>query len=161
MIIASTAISVSSFSQERSPTVVAPGGGIAKGSSMSLEWTLGEVAIETVSTSKVLYTQGFHQPVLLIEKAGPAENLILKNKMSIFPNPASSVVNVLLHFIPKTPLAVTLLDAHGKILQVAQIPAKGTQLQLKVGGYAQGAYYLRIQSKDGSIHSNYNIIKTQ
>ncbi|WP_165958109.1 T9SS type A sorting domain-containing protein [Segetibacter sp. 3557_3] len=161
MIIASSAISFSSFSQETSPTVVAPGGGIAKGSSISLEWTLGEVATETLLSGKALYTQGFHQPVLVIEKAGAPENLIVKNKVSIFPNPASSVVNVLLHFVPKTPLSLTLFDNYGKILQIRQLPVKGSRFQLNIGGYAQGAYYLRIQSKDGSFLSNYNIIKTQ
>ena len=55
------------LSQRLSPEVLAVGGGIDKNGSLSLEWTLGEAVIETVSLSDRIYTQGFHQPMLVVD----------------------------------------------------------------------------------------------
>lgn len=161
-IIVTMGTSIVSFSQEASPTVVAAGGGTAKGTSISLDWTLGEVAIESILSPKILYTQGFHQPVLAVERSKDKRDFIVRNySISVFPNPATSILSVQLYFIPVVPLSLSLFDAHGKLVLTKQMPAKSQTLELNVSGYAQGAYYLQIQSADGSIHSSYNIIKTQ
>jgi len=161
-IITSLGISKVSFSQEASPTVVAAGGGTAKGTSVSLDWTLGEVAVESIRSSKSLYTQGFHQPVLVVEQIKDKTDLPVKNyNISIYPNPVISLLYIQLHFIPATRLSVVLRDGRGKLLQKKEIPAKSTGLQLNVSAYPQGAYHLQIQNSDGSIVSHYNVIKAQ
>lgn len=155
-------VSASSFSQETSPAVVSAGGGTAKGSSISLDWTLGEVATESIKSSRALYTQGFHQPVLAVERVKDEKGFVVKNySLSVFPNPATSVLNIQLHFVPQTPLYVFLHDGCGKLLIRKEMPARSEMLQLNVSGYAQGAYYLQIQNADGSVLSSYNVIKTK
>ena len=58
-------------SQQLSPSIIASDGGISKAAGISLEWTLGEPTVESLSTSDRLYTQGFHQPILLVKKFHP------------------------------------------------------------------------------------------
>ena len=55
-------------SQNLKQNIIAADGGISKSGNISLEWTLGEFAIETVNAGTKLYTQGFHQPVLAVKK---------------------------------------------------------------------------------------------
>lgn len=160
--IANIGLSILSFSQETSPAVVAAGGGTAKTSTLILDWTLGELAIESIRSPKALYTQGFHQPVLVVEQIKDKTDLPVKNyNVSVYPNPVTSLLYIQLHFIPVTRLSVVLRDGRGRLLQKKEIPAKSNSLQLNVSGYAQGAYHLQIQHSDGSILSHYNVIKAQ
>jgi len=56
-------ISLSLFAQTLSPTVISSGGGYSTGSTVSLSWTLGELATETFINGSYILTQGFQQPV--------------------------------------------------------------------------------------------------
>ena len=99
-------ISSLAWSQQLSPSVIASNGGINRAAGISLEWTLGEPTIESLSTADRLYTQGFHQPVLLVRKLqpGPAAvvnsnavaevNPIAGYKVTIAPNPVKSILLV-------------------------------------------------------------------
>jgi hypothetical protein len=49
-------------SQSLSPTVISSSGGYFTGTSLSLSWTLGEIATETFSNGGCILTQGFQQP---------------------------------------------------------------------------------------------------
>ncbi len=52
--------------QSVSPQVVASGGDYFEGSSVSLSWTLGEIATETLSNGNIILTQGFQQPIPVV-----------------------------------------------------------------------------------------------
>ncbi|HSU51599.1 MAG TPA: hypothetical protein VLJ41_13435 [Segetibacter sp.] len=79
----SISISTPSFYQQNEQSVIATAGDISKAGDISLEWTLGERAIESVSTSSSLYTQGFHQPLLEVQRINYAGNL--NKSISIMP----------------------------------------------------------------------------
>lgn len=51
------------FAQTLSPTAISSAGGYSTGTSVSLSWTLGEIATETFSNGSYILTQGFQQPV--------------------------------------------------------------------------------------------------
>lgn len=51
--------------QSLSPTVVASQGDYFWSTTVSVEWTIGEVMIETYTVQDHFLTQGFHQPNLL------------------------------------------------------------------------------------------------
>ncbi len=154
--------SLSSFAQEKSASVIAAAGGISKGSNIILEWTVGEPAVETVSNSAAIYTQGFHQPMLQVQKwrnendlAGP------KNSIRVYPNPTTAVVNIQLDKISETPLQVSLIDITGKTLLNNTFPARATSQKINVSRFSQGAYLLRITDAKGTIQGEYKIIKAQ
>jgi hypothetical protein len=65
-------LSLSLFAQTLSPTVISSAGGYSTGTTVTLSWTLGELATETLSTGSITLTQGFQQPSVL---AGLALNV--------------------------------------------------------------------------------------
>ncbi|MBN2174991.1 MAG: hypothetical protein JW731_12730 [Bacteroidales bacterium] len=54
------------ISQSVSPQVVSSAGDFFEGTNVSLSWTLGEIATETLSNGNVILTQGFQQPFSVI-----------------------------------------------------------------------------------------------
>ena len=52
--------------QSNNPSILSSAGGSDKTSTISLDWTIGEYAVETVSLADRMYTQGFHQPYLIV-----------------------------------------------------------------------------------------------
>lgn len=55
-------LSTGLFAQTLNPTVITTAGGYTTGATVSLSWTLGELATETLSNSNLVLTQGFQQP---------------------------------------------------------------------------------------------------
>ena len=72
--------------QNLSPTVVNSAGGVISNSSNSLEWSLGELAVSTLTSTNNLLTQGFLQPTTtIVGTEAPFE----ESRFSAFPNPVS------------------------------------------------------------------------
>lgn len=77
--------------QNLSPTVVNASGGVIQNSSYSLEWSLGELAVSTLSSSVNLLTQGFLQPTATTVGTN---DLFDESRFSAFPNPVSDWLNL-------------------------------------------------------------------
>lgn len=54
------------YAQTLSPTVISSAGGYSTGTTVTLSWTLGELATETLSNGSIILTQGFQQPGVLV-----------------------------------------------------------------------------------------------
>ena len=72
--------------QNLSPTVVNASGGVIQNSSYSLEWSLGELAVSTLSSPANLLTQGFLQPTTTTVGTN---DLFDESRFTAFPNPVS------------------------------------------------------------------------
>lgn len=77
--------------QNLSPTVVNSSGGIIQNSSHSLEWSLGELAVSTLTSPANLLTQGFLQPNVTIVGT---KDLFDESRLAVFPNPVSDWLNL-------------------------------------------------------------------
>lgn len=77
--------------QTLSPTVINSSGGVIQNSSNSLEWSLGELAITTLTSPANLLTQGFLQPSITIVGT---EDFFDESRFSAFPNPVSYWLNL-------------------------------------------------------------------
>ena len=162
LIIIAAATSSPSFSQKDNHSVIAAAGDISKSSTLVLEWTVGETAIETVSSSSSLYTQGFHQPSLDVQRIRSSDGaLVMKNILHVFPNPVTSVLNIQLEKIPEVPLLITFVDANGSVLINNSFPRKSNVLKINVSRFPQGTYFLRIRDIKGSTRGEYKVIKAQ
>ncbi len=80
--------SLNTFSQSIQPFVVNASGGIIQNDKISLDWSLGELAITTLGTPNNLLTQGFLQP--LIAPITGISNEFSSGDIIAFPNPFSS-----------------------------------------------------------------------
>lgn len=91
LIIVSTCIKVNA--QNNSPSVIASAGGIAKATTLTLEWTMGEYAVETLVSGDKMYTQGFNQPFLIYAYAD--KNPVDQNlhTIEVSPNPVRTILN--------------------------------------------------------------------
>jgi hypothetical protein len=152
------------FSQELKPTIIAAGGGSDKTTNISLDWTLGEFAVETISFGGKMYTQGFHQPILVVKSyhSPPANELITGltgYKVFVAPNPAQSFFNVVIEDESGNNLLVTLYDLNGKKLQTKQGSGPKYTVRMNISPYASGVYLLDIRSRTGKQIGIYKIVK--
>ena len=76
------------FGQVTSPSVVSSSGDSYSNGNIIMDYTLGEIVIETFSNNANILTQGFHQGVLNVTTA--VINLDIKTK--IYPNPTSNLL---------------------------------------------------------------------
>lgn len=77
--------------QNLSPTVVNSSGGVIQNSSHSLEWSIGELTVSTLTSPANLLTQGFLQPTTIIVGT---HDLFDESQFSAFPNPVSDWMNL-------------------------------------------------------------------
>lgn len=138
-------------SQSVTPTVLASSGGEGENGSNSVEWTLGEMSIMTLSQGQNSLTQGFHQPNLLIVNVGDQADLGLE----IYPNPTQD--RLIFNYAGSESLQFHLLDINGRTVTQGDI-APG-QTEVGVERIPSGHYIINVLSTDNLIHS-YKIEKT-
>ena len=116
-------------SQSIAPSVINTSGGSFQSGYYQLEWSIGELALVgemTSSNNSLVITNGFIQPFIQYP-ATVNTNLVFGNdEIKIFPNPASSYVEI--NFLSKQRGRITLnfYDGAGrKILTVAGYWIKG------------------------------------
>lgn len=118
----------------------------------TLDYTIGEPVIETVSNGTNDLTQGFHQTNLVITKI---EDVNIDLNVSIFPNPTSELVNLTMEdFLGFT---INLFDISGKLLQQKVLTDNKTTVSLDV--YPKGSYMLTLTNNDNKKIKTYQIIK--
>jgi hypothetical protein len=151
----------SSGAQQLSPNVIASDGGISKAAGISLEWTLGETTVESLTTSNKLYTQGFHQPMLIAKQFHTTVDTRLKDfDISVMPNPVQSVLTVTLAASSNEKVYLSLVDMTGRrtFMQVAN--AKGTSL-VDMSGMISGIYILEVRSVSNQLIKSFKVIKAE
>lgn len=151
---------VSSKAQTIGPSVLASAGGSAKISTLSLDWTLGEFAVETISSPDKLYTQGFHQPLLIIRPTivlAPGKS---PYKILIAPNPVHSILNFSITSRKDIVVSVSVSDIRGKPLIRRKVNSAAGSLQMDFSGYAAGTYILTVrEAATGLAIQSFQIIK--
>jgi hypothetical protein len=162
-------ISLSCFSQSITPAVTNVSGGNAKNGYYQFEWSVGEMSLtnEMTSTTNLLVTNGFLQPYLLHPWANNPNDEFTSEEIRVFPNPASSYVEINLLTRIKGKLYLSFFDAVGRKIYSTRSSVDGVDLikKIPVSHFAAGSYLLRIElnadpyflSKQGV----YKIIKAQ
>lgn len=141
--------------QSITPQVVASSGAHAATPNAQLSWTLGEVAVTTLSGGGNTLTQGFHQTYdisTLVEESPEGMTV------TVFPNPATDMVSISLSGVfPE--LLVSLHDMGGKLVHDSRSQEGQALIHLPTGSLATGTYLLRLQSADSTVGHAYRIIK--
>ena len=108
----------------------------------SIDFTLGEVIINTETDGSHDLTQGFHQTnwnFLGVEDFAP------DYEASIFPNPTSDILNIKSSSFEN--VTYTLYDAQGKLVLQSNLTAEVTPVQ--VSHLASGSYSLQLTFEEG------------
>ena len=130
--------------------VVSTQGDSYSNASANIDFTIGEVIINTGTDGSHDLTQGFHQTnwnFLGVEDFAP------DYEASIFPNPTSDVLNIKTSSFEN--VTYTLYDAQGKLVLHSILAAEVTPIQ--VSHLAPGSYSLELifeNSNDGALSSS-------
>jgi hypothetical protein len=148
-------------SQQLSPSVLAADGGINKAAGISLEWTLGEITTESLSTTDRLYTQGFHQPVLFAKNFPAADQPVTGYVITVAPNPVLSILRASIASPKDEKILLTLIDFTGRKFPVQSANGKFSTVNVNMSGMIAGIYLLEIRNASGKLIKTFKIIKGQ
>ena len=118
-----------------------------------IDFTVGEVVINTVSDGTNNITQGFHQTnwnFVGLENHTPSFEAI------IFPNPTSEVLNIMASAFEN--VTYTLYDAQGKLIVKDKLTAE--QTLIPVSQLATGSYSITLNNPKENLKT-FKLIKTQ
>jgi hypothetical protein len=123
-------------------------GGASITSPLQVDYTIGEMAVETATVSNsIILTQGFQQPYYVII---PNNNIF--PYLVIYPNPAAG--NALARFVLAAPakMTISIYDATGKLMISEQVNYTNGEMQyiIRSRQWAQGSYFIRFALQDGS-----------
>ncbi len=150
-----------------SRSVMASSGSSDQNGKVWLDWTLGEVAVATVSTPSGFMTEGFQQPERLqVESIAPnlhdASGTAVFGAITIAPNPVSTLLTIQ---IPKdwsqSTSTLVLFDLKGQQVQTGQISPGVATSELDLGGQPAGTYWLHIVAKDSKQVQTFKVVKIQ
>ncbi len=100
--------------QQVTPMVVCSGGETFTGNGLSLDFTVGEIMTESLSTTGLLLTQGFIQGA--DKNTGIDENFIDENDLLVYPNPASDRIYLTYDKTKANPVSVDIKDLQGRTI---------------------------------------------
>lgn len=116
LLISAVFSSFCAFCQTQEAKVVGAAGQVLKAGSVSLDWTLGEVAIEAFQNAKVgkVLLQGFHRSDLLTIASGKAGPSLRTTE--VFPNPFESEITVKIQDT-NAEVVIQIHDMQGRLLR--------------------------------------------
>lgn len=144
-------LSLSIMAQE----LVSTAGGSAKTSDIQMDWSIGEIATETLESNEVTVTQGFHQPLTVIstsieEWENTNFNFVLK------PNPTKDFVQITFQHESLETVDIYIFSISGKLIQHRKNMMSGSELDLT--GFGSGEYVIHLSDKK-DIVKTYKVIK--
>jgi hypothetical protein len=136
------------FAQSISPNVVNTAGTILQNNMAILEWSLGEVSINTLSNSSHILTQGFLQPKLTIVAIQDF------NEGGIFlsPNPTSDYIEI--QSINFDIVKYTILDISGRSLKSNDFNSR-----IDLSDLPTGLYILNLMTNNSNKIYSYKLNK--
>ena len=129
------------FGQVTSPSVISSSGDSYNNGGVNMDYTLGEIVVETHTNSTIILTQGFHQGVLKVNTS--VENIDIKTK--IYPNPTTNFIIIELE--KNVNADILVYDINGKIVIKDKLNDE-QQKQLDFSFLNQGNYFLHINIAD-------------
>ncbi len=141
------------------PEVISAYGGTGTASNILVDWTMGEMMVENISKAGMLYTQGFHQPFILIPVKQTSVLVAENLQINVYPNPVRSYVNISFETSTDRLVNLVLFDASGKLLQSKQVNTKTKVATMPMLGYSAGSYNIVVSDLRGKILQSITLIK--
>lgn len=137
--------------QNLSPTVVNASGGVIQNGFHSLEWSLGELVVSTLTSPANILTQGFLQPTA---NTVGTNDLFDESRFTVFPNPVSDWLNVQTD-IPDIQ-TIRVYDVLGRL-----VLQSGFQSTLDVHKLNSETYIISLFDKSNKFLHSFKIYKIQ
>jgi len=139
-------VSLSAQAQNIDRQVLAGNGGYVITGTAQLSFTLGETAIQYLSTSGVSLSQGFQQTNNSSASINPSSSI--HAQISTYPNPFMSFIEVKCDQILDD-ATLYMMDVSGKAIPFSSIETvPGKQWHVEIGEIPAGNYWITISSGD-------------
>ena len=148
--------------QSVAPFTLNSAGNTAPIGSNEFDWSVGEMTmVSTFTASNIIVTQGLLQPAHIA-----AENVVRTPPLAglkVFPNPATSLVNIEYASAGEGTLSYKLLDLNGKVINTQTVSFNtGTTLEkINVAELACSTYMLEVTVNTGNESSQSTSYKIQ
>ena len=140
------AATISIRAQSIGPSTLNAAGGSAVIGSNEFDWSVGEMTmVSTFTTPGIIVTQGVLQPYDP-PSLGAGNTSLLTTHLQVFPNPATSEVNLEYSSASAGTLNYRLMDIAGKIIfnQTIKVNQGTTLRKIDVSGLACATYMLEV-----------------
>jgi hypothetical protein len=138
--------------------VIASAGGYNKSAdnSISISWTLGETIVPTFTSQdgSLILTHGFQQKLIITAVEETLEELV---KVTIYPNPASEVINIQFQSATDKEILLYLLDSRGGVIKTDRIEVATIEKTIDLQDIPAGIYFIRIIK--GKLINVYKVVK--
>ena len=129
------------------PSVISSGGGYGVNDNISISWTLGEVAVTTLSHANMLLTQGFQQPFDI----GVGINREEVNwSITVYPNPVDDELRIRFNIEKSADFILEIQDVTGRLMSQVQHKEidPGDIVVLNTSTFTSGIYFLKLLTPD-------------
>ncbi len=149
------------FAQNEVRSVISSAGQTSQATNWTIDWTFGEMAIQTIATESGYITEGFQQPYFTIKDLIAAENTLPDVNLTLqaMPNPVHTNLSVSLSSDLNERGALSLWDMEGHLLRHPAIDLTAQVIEWNMGDYPPGMYFLSLQKADGSLLKTIKISK--
>ena len=130
------------------PSVIASGGGYGENGNISISWTLGELAVSTLTGSDMMLTQGFQQPFDI--DVGIDKNEVQWG-ISVYPNPVGDELQIRFDIETQGDFFIEVQDITGRVIKQEQHRQvnPGDIVMINTADYTHGVYFLKVMTTDG------------
>ena len=146
------------FSQQLSHQVLVPVAGVVSGSALNYSQTIGETAVEVVSGSGFVLSQGFQQPSIKFRSKEVPQG----DGVNVYPNPAEDFIKVEFFGEAGRAFQIDILNIAGTIMIIEKLNFQVKHWFIKeiaISHLIKGTYLVRVSSHDGYIHRTFIIHK--
>ena len=151
--------STSIFGQvQLTPTVISSGGGFGENDNLSISWTLGEVAVNTLTGDQMILTQGFQQPFAV---AVGLEQEEANRGISVYPNPVGDELQIQFDIEKRKGVILEIQDVSGRVITRVQNEQvnSGDIIYLNTSSFKPGVYVLSILAPDRQERQVFSVLK--
>jgi hypothetical protein len=138
----------------RAQQAVVTAGGTDSATGGSVSYTIGQVVYESNTTSNGQVSEGVQQPYEIYDVTGVRDVVEMKG-VELYPNPARD--NLTIEIDHKT-ASYSVMGMNGNLLRESDQLSKGKNT-INLTGFAQGVYFVQIQSTDQSELKIFKVIK--
>lgn len=119
--------------------------------------SVGEVAVGSVSDGNVSLTQGFQQGFTYVTAL---ENIVNEYNFSVFPNPASEILNISWkNNGVNASVTIQLTDMSGKTVLLKNTSVSAEREQIQLTDLPASSYFLTVSDRNNRLLGNYTIVK--
>lgn len=146
------------WSQALQPDLISPAGDSEQLSQMQLDWTLGDLAVRTLTAGDFLLTEGYLQPRLIIERLTP-EEAITDYRITVSPNPTLRSVWLEGNSDRQDELRIELLQLSGKPIGQWRWSPPYDRQELDLSNLPAATYLIRLFDADNRLVDTWKVVR--